>query len=435
LPGRTNSMSSQETSLIKGTKILVAASGSIAAVKTPLLISRLVKAGAEIKTVITPSAAKLISPLSLSTLSRSVCYQDEDQWSKKQTKPLHISLAEWAEIIVVAPLTTSSLAKWAQGLGEGLLASILLAYEGPVITAAGMNTGMWRNPLVQNNWQTLQNNPKIICLNPSSGLLACDRIGEGRMADQELIELAITSTKTSIDLNGSIKKDYTGLNVLVTAGPTQEALDPARLITNRSSGRMGVLLAQAARFRGARVQLVHGPLSVPIAWTEGIESFQIETAEEMRNLLKKLQPNADLVVMAAAIADFRRRNGPRNSKLNKKAFLDSIDSCMEEVPDLLKELVKNKQKQQIFLGFSALTGPDIDIQRTAKLKRIHKGCDLLMANPIDRTNSGFGENENAGFLLGPNEMVKELKKTSKICLSHQLLDALIEIYRNISIKI
>ena len=428
-------MSAPKESLIKDLKILVAASGSIAAVKTPLLISHLIKLGAEVKTVITPSAAKLISPLSLSTLSRNICYQDEDQWDKNQTKPLHIALSEWAEIIVIAPLTTSTLAKWTQGLGEGLLASTLLAYEGPVIAAPGMNTAMWLNTAVQRNWKNLENNPKVLCLKPSAGLLACDRIGDGKMVDPELIELAITSTKDLLKLNGNIKNDFKGLNLLITAGPTKEALDPARVITNKSSGRMGVLLAQAARFRGANVQLIHGPLDLPIAWLEGIETHQIESAEEMRSLLEKFQPSSDLIVMAAAVADLRRVGGTSKEKANKKDLLDSLNNSLEEVPDLLQELVDKKTSNQILLGFAALTGSDSLIEKRAKEKKLQKGCDLLMANPIDRFEEGFGENPNGGFLIGPNESVRIVQKTSKISLSHQLLDALIEIYRNISIKI
>ena len=423
-----------DESFIKGKRILVAACGSIAAVKTPLLISSLVKAGAEIKSVITPSAAKLISPLSISTLSRHKCYQNEDQWIKDQTKPLHIELSEWAEIIVIAPLTTSTLAKWTHGWGEGLLASILLAYEGPIIAAAGMNTGMWLNQIVQKNWKALEQHKNVIRLNPAKGRLACDRIGDGKMANPELIELAIMHSLYQMDTKNSLNNDFNGLNLLVTAGPTQEKLDAARLITNRSSGRMGVHIAQAARFRGANVQLIHGPLDLPKGWLEGVNPHAIQNAEEMRNCLQKLQPSADAVVMAAAVADFRRKDGPFLKKINKKDLINSMNDSLEEVPDLLKEIVKKKKAKQIIFGFAALSGDSKEIQEAAKAKKLFKGCDLLMANPIDLANQGFGENPNGGFLIGPDEMVKNFQKCSKTSLSNKLLDALIEIYRNISSK-
>ncbi len=427
-------MTIQSKNLLQGLKILVAASGSIAAVKTPLLISGLIKAGAEVRSVITPSASKLVSALSLATLSRNKCYQDEDQWDPAQIKPLHIELAEWAEMVVIAPLTASTLSRWTQGLGEGLLASLLLAYEGPVIAAAGMNTSMWKNLAVKRNWEQLKQNTNVLCLNPASGLLACNRIGEGRMADPELIELAIKSGKIQINKYRKLNQDLEGLKILVTAGPTQEVLDPARVLTNKSSGRMGVLIAQAARFRGAEVDLIHGPLDLPEAWLEGLKSIKIDNAKEMRSWITKLQPSVDAVIMAAAVADLRKKDGPTKEKSSKKEFMKSLSTSLEEVPDLLKELVVNKTKKQILLGFAALSGSDTEIELAAKAKKIAKGCDLLMANPIDRPNQGFGSHPNGGFLIGANEMVRKIPTTSKIALAHELMDELMEHYRNISFE-
>ena len=166
---------------LSGKKILVAVTGSIAAVKAPILVSRLIKAGAEVKCVITQSAANLVSPLSLSTLSRNKCYQDKDQWKDYQTKPLHIALAEWAELILVAPMSATSLSKFTNGNADGLLSSILLAAESQIIIAAAMNTSMWSNQSVKKNWSYLKTIDQIISLEPSEGLLACDRIGDGKM--------------------------------------------------------------------------------------------------------------------------------------------------------------------------------------------------------------------------------------------------------------
>ena len=186
-------MSINDIHSLKGRRVLIAASGSIAAVKTPLLVSALIQAGASVKCVVTPSATHLVSPLALATLSRHRFYQDADQWSSTESRPLHIALAEWAEIIVVAPLSASSLARWTQGLADGLLASLLLASECPIIAAPAMNTGMWENLSVQKNWKNLVSNPQVLALTPSAGLLACDRLGDGRMIAIEVIQIAIAS--------------------------------------------------------------------------------------------------------------------------------------------------------------------------------------------------------------------------------------------------
>ncbi len=424
-------MKTETNSPLKGRRLLVAASGSIAAVKTPLLVSNLIKAGAEVRCLITPSAAKLVSPTALASLSRHRCYQDEDQWSSREPRPLHIALAEWAEIVIIAPLTASTLSRWSYGLGEGLLASMLLACEKPVIAAAAMNTAMWSNEAVRMNWEKLVNQPKVLPLSPCSGLLACDRIGEGRMADPELIELAIKSALIQIHKNGEFKRDLAGIRLLVTAGPTLEALDQARVITNRSSGRMGVFLAQAARMRGAKVELVHGPLQLPETWLEGLNAHPVSNSEEMRTALTELQSNVDVIAMTAAVADFKKKGSHEKTKLSKKSLLNSLENGLETTPDLLSELGKNRHKDQVLLGFSALTGKDEEIQKIGEAKRINKACDLLMANPIDRKGQGFESNSNGGFLLGPGGMVRAFPVTSKLDLAHDLLDAVLEIRSNI----
>ena len=183
---------------LKGRRLLVAASGSIAAVKTPLLVSALVKAGAEVRCLVTASAAQLVSPLALATLSRHRCYVDDDGWSPDCSRPLHIELAEWADLVVLAPLSATSLSRWSQGSADGLLASVLLACEVPVLAAVAMNTAMWRHPAVQRNWEIVQTFPGVVPLLPEAGLLACDRLGDGRMADPVRIELAAVFIEPSM---------------------------------------------------------------------------------------------------------------------------------------------------------------------------------------------------------------------------------------------
>lgn len=417
-----------ESGVLQGRRILVAVSGSIAAVKTPLLVSALVKAGAQVRCVVTPSAAQLVSAVALASLSRHRCYQDDDQWDPREPRPLHVALAEWAELVIVAPLSASTLARWTQGLGDGLLASLLLACECPIVAAAAMNTGMWSQPAVRRNWALLAEDPRVLRLAPESGLLACDRIGDGRMADPELIRLAAESALLTHASNGSLPWDWQGRTVLVSAGPTVEGIDPARVLSNRSSGRMGVLIAQAARFRGASVHLVHGPLQLPPAWLEGLHCQAIESAEQMQEHLHRLQANAAAVVMAAAVADWRRQGGASVQKAPKADLQRTLAEQLEPVPDLLKELQATKPDGQRLLGFAALSGSDDEIQALARDKRAAKGCDLLMANPIDRNGQGFGAAMNGGWLVKTDGSTEEMPVMDKLALAHRLLDQLVDCF-------
>ncbi len=406
---------------LSGKKILVAVTGSIAAVKAPILVSRLIKAGAEVKCVITQSATNLVSPLSLSTLSRNKCYQDKDQWADSQTKPLHIALAEWAELIIVAPLSATSLSKFTSGSADGLLASILLASQSQIVMAAAMNTSMWENQSVKKNWNYVKTIDQVITLEPSAGLLACDRVGNGKMVNLDIIEMASESAFIFHAENKFLTKDLKDIRFLISAGPTVEALDAARQLTNRSSGKMGVLIAQAAKLRGAEVDLVHGPVSVQKDLLEGLNTYPVRSSNEMGARIDDLQPSAQVIVMAAAVSDFKN-NSPSEQKISKEFFLKSIFDDLEMTSDLIKNQTKKKLDNQIFLGFAAETGSDNEIIEKGNKKRVSKGCDLLMANPIDRAGQGFDENFNSGFLLGPKKMVKKLSFSTKLAISHQLLD-------------
>ena len=409
------------SSSLSGKKILVAVTGSIAAVKAPILVSRLIKAGAEVKCVITQSATNLVSPLSLSTLSRNKCYQDKDQWADSQTKPLHIALAEWAELIIVAPLSATSLSKFTSGSADGLLASILLASQSQIVMAAAMNTSMWENQSVKKNWNYVKTIDQVITLEPSSGLLACDRVGDGKMVNLDIIEMASESAFIFHAENKFLTKDLKDIRFLISAGPTVEALDAARQLTNRSSGKMGVLIAQAAKLRGAEVDLVHGPVSVQQDLLEGLNTYPVRSSNEMGAKIDDLQPSAQVIVMAAAVSDFKN-NSPSEQKISKEFFLKSIFDDLEMTSDLIKNQTKKKLENQIFLGFAAETGSDNEIIEKGEKKRVSKGCDLLMANPIDRVGQGFDENFNSGFLLGPKNMVKKLSFSTKLAISHELLD-------------
>ncbi|MEB3320523.1 MAG: bifunctional phosphopantothenoylcysteine decarboxylase/phosphopantothenate--cysteine ligase CoaBC [Cyanobium sp.] len=404
-----------------GRRILVGISGSIAAVKLPLLVSALAQRGAEVRCVLTADASRLVSAEALACLSRHRCYLDDDQWSPQAARPLHVELAEWAELVLVAPLSATSLGRWVHGLGDTLLAGTLLACEAPVLVAAAMNTAMWGSPAVRANWQMLQSWPGVLPLGPAAGVLACDRRGDGRMAEPELLLLALES----LALWGW-RRDWLGRRLLVSAGPTREPLDPARCLTNPSSGRMGVLLAQAARLRGATVELVHGPLHLPEAWLEGLDCREITTAATLQAALIEAQPQADAIAMAAAVADHRRAAGTAAHKLSKQELGQSLAHGWETVPDLLAGLVATRPAGQVILGFAAHSG---DVLPQARSKWRHKGCDLLFANPIDRPGAGFGATANEGWLLGPGDRIRELERQPKLAVAHRLLTALGELLR------
>jgi phosphopantothenoylcysteine decarboxylase/phosphopantothenate--cysteine ligase len=400
---------------LAGRRILVGISGSIAAVKLPLLVSALAKRGAQVRCVLTPSAAQLVSPVALASLSRERCYLDADQWSHTAPRPLHVELAEWAELLLVAPLSATTLGRWVHGLGDTLLASTLLATEAPVLAAAAMNTAMWSAPGVRANWEQLQGFERVLPLGPAEGLLACDRQGSGRMPEPELLLLALESLAS-----WGWRRDWHGRRLLVSAGPTREWLDPARCISNPSTGRMGVLLAQAARLRGAQVDLVHGPLQLDPSWLEGLNRHPIDTGAELQQLLQHLQPQMDAIAMAAAVADHRPAV-TLSHKPEKAAVAAAMAAAWEPVPDLLVELVGRRPAGQRILGFAAQSG-DVLPQAQAKLAR--KGCDLLFANPIDQADAGFGSATNQGWLLGPGAAVERLEPMGKLPLAHRLLTAL-----------
>ncbi len=400
---------------LAGCRILVAISGSIAAIKLPPLVSVLAQRGAQLRCVLTPSAARLVSPVALASLSRAACHLDEDQWSHRAPRPLHVELAEWAELVLLAPLSATTLARWVQGSGDTLLSSTLLATEAPVLAAAAMNTAMWGAPGVRRNWDQLQAFERVLPLGPAAGLLACDRQGAGRMAEPQQLLLGLETLR----LHGW-RRDWQGRRLLVSAGPTREWLDPARCLTNPSSGRMGVMLAQAARLRGAEVDLVHGPLNLDPLLLEGLQTHPVESGAAMGQALEQLQPAADAVAMAAAVADHGRA-APELQKLSKQDLLASLSAGWCEVPDLLAQLVARRAAGQRILGFAAHSG-EVLPQARAKFQR--KGCDLLFANPIDQAQAGFGVNSNEGWLLGPGERELRIQPAGKFAVAHQLISAL-----------
>jgi len=419
---------------LKGKKILLGVCGSIASVKSPNLVSQLIKQGAEVKCILTDSAKKFISPLSLSILSRNISFIDKDQWNYQQFKPLHIFLAEWADLLVIYPITATTISKWSTGNSEGLLSSVIIAFDKPIISAPAMNCTMWSNVYVKSNWEKIKSLNNVVAIEPSEGLLACDSEGQGRVVEPELILFLISDTLLKIDLFQNQKKDLSGLNILISAGATQEDIDLSRVITNKSSGKMGWLLAQSARLRGASVTLVMGKTSVPELLFEGIKTCKIVSSNELRHELLHHQNEADWIIMAAAVSDMQPKENysGNKKKLPKKELLRNLSKSLEITPDILKELVLNKKESQLILGFAAVATDAFDLNTQGKEKLLSKRCDLMMINPIDIVNQGFESDFNSGLLIGQKNIKKSFDRISKHEMAHNLLEELQKMTENIS---
>ena len=404
-------------------KILLLITGSIAAVRIPLLVSQLVKDHYEIKCVVSENAEKLIQPVSLSILSRNPCILNKDQWSYHQSRPLHIDLCDWADFLILAPLTATTLSKWATGNADGLIPSILIANNKPIIIAPAMNSKMWINQAVRKNYESLQDYPNTLFLKPSEGILACDEIGVGKISPNDLIHLALKFLK--IQNKNPFTRDLINKEFLITGGCTSEKIDAARKITNNSSGTMGLMLAQVARFRGAKVKYIHGPLENKLDITEGIKRYEIENSTDLIKVIEKEISKCDYFIMNAAVADFKI-SGDSSKKIPKEKFNKFLSDNIEFVPDILKDVSKLKKQNQIFVGFCAFTGSFEIARKKIKAKKILKGCDLLFANPIDIEGQGFGPlAKNEGWLFDKFDLENHIHKTSKIELANHLINQII----------
>jgi phosphopantothenoylcysteine decarboxylase/phosphopantothenate--cysteine ligase len=390
-------------------KVLIGVGGGIAAYKVCEIVSTLFKTGVEIRVILTYSAQKFITPLTLATLSRHSAYTDDDFWQPIHSRPLHIELGEWADLLVIAPLTANTLAKLTYGMADNLLTNTVLASTCPVLLAPAMNTDMWEQAAVQRNWRQLLTDNRYHGLGTASGLLACDRIGAGRMAEPPEI---VTYTQSLLHTRG--KRDLIGKRVLISAGGTQEYLDPVRYIGNPSTGKMGLALAQAAWHRGANVTLVHGPANwdVPL----GVQAVPVVTAEEMQQVMQSNLPHADVIVMSAAVADVKPRDYS-TEKLPKRSLPQNLP--LEPVPDIIAQLAKLKQPHQRLIGFAAQTG---DIITPAKEKLQNKNLDIIVANPIDQPDSGFGSDNNQAIFLDKQGRQLEISPCSKLDMAHHLFD-------------
>lgn len=390
-------------------RVLIGVGGGIAAYKVCEVISTLAKSGVQVRAILTDAAQRFVTPLTFTTLCRHPVYTDADFWVPSHSRPLHIELGEWANTILLAPLTANTLAKLAQGLADDLLTNTILASTCPVLLAPAMNTTMWQQGSVQRNWQQLQADQRYHTLGPGTGRLACDVVGAGRMAEPAEILAYLASLGYSQG-----HRDLAGKRILISAGGTREFLDPVRFLGNPATGKMGLALAQAALHRGATVDLVHGPIAEELP--PGVRAIGVVNAAQMQATLLEWFAAADWCVMAAAVADVKPANYGAE-KLPKKLLPATLP--LEPVPDILTALGKQKQPHQKLIGFAAQTG---DILTPAQQKLKDKNLDAIAANPIDQPESGFGSDRNQAILLDPRGRQVHIPLGSKLQIAHQLFD-------------
>ncbi|MBW4553744.1 MAG: bifunctional phosphopantothenoylcysteine decarboxylase/phosphopantothenate--cysteine ligase CoaBC [Aphanocapsa sp. GSE-SYN-MK-11-07L] len=395
-------------------RALIGIGGGIAAYKVCEVMSHLAKAGIEVRAILTQAAQAFITPLTATTLCRHPAYTDQDFWQPSHTRPLHIELGEWADLILLAPLTAHTLAKLTHGLADDLLTNTILASTCPVLLAPAMNTTMWQQMTVQRNWQQLRQDDRYHRIGPAAGMLACDTVGTGRMVEP----LHLISYLTSLLHTGG-RRDLAAKRILISAGGTREYLDPVRFIGNPATGKMGLALAEAAWHRGAKVTLVHGPIAEPVL--AEIEQVAVERSQQMQAALLTAFPQADWLIMAAAVADVKPASFSA-VKLAKHELPESLP--LEPVPDILAELGSLKQPHQRLVGFAAQTG---DILPPARQKLIAKHLDAIAANPIDQPESGFGSSLNQGVFLDRQGRQRSIPTCSKLEMAHALLDFVSEL--------
>ena len=391
---------------LAGKKIILGVTGSIAAYKAVFLLRRLIEEGADVTVVMTRYATNFVAPLTFQVLSKKPVYSgmfDPDQGKDI----IHLYLSRGADVILVAPATANIIGKMANGIADDLLSTMLIAARCPVILAPAMDYEMYENPVVQKNISYLRN-LKIDFVGPETGLLASGDTGPGRMSEPDDI---ITFLEDKLGIKG----DLSGHTVLITAGPTREAIDPVRYISSRSSGKMGYAIAEAAKSRGARVILITGPASLTIP--QGIEAINVITAEEMLDAVMNRLSDSTVLIMTAAVSDFR----PAEKAISKIKKGEAINLKLIKTPDILEEVCKKKGNQFV-VGFAAETE---DLITNAKEKLRIKHLDMIVANNVSLPGAGFEKDTNIVTLIDKEGKIKEYPEMPKSDVADMILDNVI----------
>ena len=389
--------------MLKGKTVILGVSGSIAAYKIASLASALVKLHCDVHVIMTKNATNFIHPITFETLTGNKCLVDTFDRNFDYSVE-HVALAKRADVVMVAPATANVIAKMAHGLADDMLTTTILACQCPKIVAPAMNTRMFRNSIVQDNMKLLQCYGMEV-IDPACGYLACGDTGEGKMPEPELLLQYILKALV-------VKKDMEGLNVLVTAGPTQEALDPVRYITNHSTGKMGYAIAKAAAMRGAKVTLVSGP--VEIAPPPFVEVVDVVSAEDMFKAVTARSAKQDIIIKTAAVADYRPAV-VATEKVKKKDGDMSI--ALERTKDILAYLGANKRAGQFLCGFSMETENMLENSIT---KLVKKNLDMIVANNLKVAGAGFGTDTNIVTLISADD-TRELPMMSKDEVAYEIL--------------
>lgn len=416
--------------MLKDKNIILGVTGGIAAYKCVDLVSRLRKQGADVHVILTKGAQNFVTETAMREISGNPVVTS--MWQEIQQYDVeHIALAQLADVVLVAPATANVIAKCACGMADDMLTTTLLATKAPVFFAPAMNTNMYENSITQQNLHTLQERGCHI-IDPAAGHLACGTSGVGRMPEpQELVEILADFFATGKELAESDEVDsrqylaegldFSGLNILVTAAGTREPIDPVRYIGNRSSGKMGYAIAEAARDLGANVTLISGPSALtPLA---GVNFFKVESARDMRRLVLENFPESQIVIKAAAVADYRVKN-VADHKIKKND--EELTLVLEKNPDILKELGQKKQKGQVLVGFAAETQ---NLIQYAQSKLEKKNLDMIVANDVSKPQAGFNVDTNLIKLLKRDGSIEELPLMSKKDLAYIILNHVMKIYR------
>jgi phosphopantothenoylcysteine decarboxylase / phosphopantothenate---cysteine ligase len=389
-------------------KIVLGISGGIAAYKAPDLVRRLQDAGADVRVLMTANATRFVSPLALAAVSNHGVIHD--QWGDPARGGVdHIEIARWADLLLIAPATANIIAKLATGIADDALTTYAIAHRTRLMVVPAMNSFMYRHVTVQTNLETLRTRGAVV-LDPDSGLLACGDEGVGRMPDVPVIVEQVSRLAAPRDLEGR--------KVVITAGPTREPIDPVRYLSNRSSGKMGYALAEAARARGASVVLVSGPTTLPAA--AGIEVHQVGSAHEMAEAARQAAENADVIIGAAAVADFTIST-PSALKISKREGEDELTLVLTKTPDILADLSARVPKA-IVVAFAAETDQH---EQNAKRKLEKKGAHLIVLNDVADSSIGFDSDHNAVTILDRDGGREELERDTKTRIANRILDRVV----------